>query len=343
MAVRKKILFVCGSMNQTTTMHKISLCLRDHDLWFTPCYTDGFLRVLERNRMIEWTVAGLGFQERAVEYCKMNELQVDVGGARNDYDLVITCSDLVVPKNIRYKRIVLVQEGMTDPENLAFYLVKYLGLPRYIASTSTFGMSDAYVRFCVASSGYRDLFIRKGARAEKMTVTGIPNFDNCKEFLQLPFEHRDYVLVATSDSRETFKLENRKKFIEHALRIADGRKVIFKLHPNENVERARREIDRWAPNALLYYNCDVNRMIAHCDTLVTRFSTVVYVGIALNKTVFSDFDINMLRDCCPEQNGGHSAERIATVCEEVLDRKDVLIPVSVSFQRPASWRKAVQA
>ena len=61
------------------------------------------------------------------------------------------------------------------------------------------------------------------------------------------------------------------------------------------------------------------------------------------QNVFSDFDINMLRDCCPEQNGGHSAERIATVCEEVLDRKDVLIPVSVSFKRPASWQKAVQA
>ena len=49
------------------------------------------------------------------------------------YDLVVTCSDLVVPKNIRHGRVVLVQEGMTDPENMAYYLVKYLGLPRYLA------------------------------------------------------------------------------------------------------------------------------------------------------------------------------------------------------------------
>ncbi|MDZ4746214.1 MAG: hypothetical protein SGJ05_09465 [bacterium] len=343
MAVRKKILFVCGSMNQTTTMHKISRYLADHDLWFTPCYTDGFLRVLERNRMIEWTVAGLGFQERAVEYCRKNELQVDVGGSLHDYDLVVTCSDLVVPKNIRYKRIVLVQEGMTDPENFAFYLVKYLGLPRYIASTSTFGMSDAYVRFCVASSGYRDVFVRKGARYDKMTVTGIPNFDNCKQFLDEPFEHDNYVLVATSDSRETFKIENRKKFIENALRIADGRKTIFKLHPNENIDRATKEIERWAPNALVYHSCDINRMIAHCDTLITRFSTVVYVGIALNKEVYSEFDIEMLRRCCPEQNGGRSAERIAEVCEEVLDRKNLVIPVSMSFPSRATSHKTVQA
>ena len=343
MPIRKKILFVCGSMNQTTTMHKISRFLPDHDLWFTPAYTDGFLRILERNRMIEWTVAGLGFQERAIEYCNMNDLQLDVHGVKHNYDLVITCGDMIVPKNIRYKRIVLVQEGMTDPENFAFYLVKYLGLPRFIASTSTFGMSDAYVRFCVASTGYRDLFVRKGTRVEKMTVTGIPNFDNCKEFLRLPFEHKNFVLVATSDSRETFKLENRKKFIQHALRIADGRTTIFKLHPNENMERAKRELDRWAPDSLVYNNCDINRMIAHCDTLVTRFSTVVYVGIALNKDVYSEFDLNMLRSCCPEQNGGRSAERIATVCEEVLDREDLIIPVSVSFARPATWRKEVQA
>ena len=31
-------------------------------------------------------------------------------------------------------------------------------------------------KFCVASEGYRDLFISKGVKPEKIYVTGIPNF-----------------------------------------------------------------------------------------------------------------------------------------------------------------------
>jgi hypothetical protein len=55
---------------------------------------------------------------------------------------------------------VLIQEGMTDRETFMFHLVKWFRLPRYLASTSTNGLSDAYRYFCVASTGYRDLFIR---------------------------------------------------------------------------------------------------------------------------------------------------------------------------------------
>jgi hypothetical protein len=48
-----------------------------------------------------------------------------------------------------------------------------------LAGTAATGLSDAYHAFCVASEGYRDFFIRKGARPEKIIITGIPNFDNC--------------------------------------------------------------------------------------------------------------------------------------------------------------------
>ncbi len=43
--------------------------------------------------------------------------------------------------------------------------------------------------------------------------------------------YHNFVLVATSDMRETYKYENRKKFIKKAYKIADGRQLIFKLHP----------------------------------------------------------------------------------------------------------------
>ncbi len=336
MRIRRRILFICGSMNQTTMMEMISRYLDHHDCWFTPHYTDGFIGILEKSKLIEWTVAGQGHQLRALKFLEQRGKQIDFRGSRHMYDLVVTCSDLVVPKNIRHGRVVLVQEGMTDPENMAFYLVKYLGLPRYLASTSTFGMSDAYMRMCVASEGYKQHFVQKGAKHSKLVVTGIPNFDNCIEYAEHPFEHSNFVLVATSDARETFKYENRRATIERAVSIANGRKLIFKLHPNEQADRAIAEISRWAPQAEVLTGRPIEPIIAHCDTLITKYSSCVYVGIALGKTVYSDFPIRTLRALCPIQNGGRSAERIAAVCEEVVDTLGVRVAVLQPQQNIAS-------
>ncbi|MDW8466396.1 MAG: hypothetical protein RML35_09550 [Chloroherpetonaceae bacterium] len=164
-----------------------------------------------------------------------------------------------------------------------------------------------------------DLFIRKGVKPEKIRVTGIPNFNNCKKFYQNNFPYKNFVLVCTSDSRETLKYENRRKFIENAVRIANGRQLIFKLHPNENHERATREIQKYAPGALVYTSGSAEEMIANCDVLITRFSSTVYVGLALGKEVYSEFDINELRRLMPIQNGGTSAQNIANVCRELLE------------------------
>ncbi len=210
---------------------------------------------------------------------------------------------------------------MTDPENFAYYLVKTFKLPRYIASTSTTGLSNAYDIFCVASEGYKELFIKKGVDPEKIIVTGIPNFDNCNDYLNNDFPHKNYVLVCTSDTRETFKYENRKKFIKRAVSIAQGRQLIFKLHPNEKYERAEKEIKKYAPEALVFSSGNTNHMIANCNTLITRFSTVVYVGLALGKEVYSEFNIDELTKLTPLQNGGKSAENIADICKILLESK----------------------
>jgi hypothetical protein len=201
---------------------------------------------------------------------------------------------------------------MTDPENLMFYLAKYLGFPRYLASTSTTGLSDAYKLFFVASEGYKKLFIKKGVNPNKIIVTGIPNFDNVDKLLQNDFPLKNYVLVATSDSRETFKYENRKKFIQESLKIAGGRQLIFKLHPNENIKRATKEINKYAPHALVYSEENIDHMIANCDVLITKYSSVVYIGIALGKEVYSYFNIDTLKELSPIQNNGSSAEIIAS-------------------------------
>jgi len=199
-----------------------------------------------------------------------------------------------------------------------YYLVKYLNFPRYAASTSTTGLSDLYDLFCVASEGYKDHFVKRGIKKEKLIVTGIPNFDNCEKFLKNDFPHKDFVLVATSDARETLKFENRKKFIREAIQIANGRQMIFKLHPNEKIERATREIKALAPDAIVLPTGNINEMIANAAVLVTQYSSCSYVGLTLNKEVHSYFDVEYLKKLVPLQNSGTSAKVIAEVGKSLL-------------------------
>ena len=234
---------------------------------------------------------------------------------------MVTCSDVYVQKNIRDNRIVLVQEGITDPETFAFRLVtRFRFLPLWLAGTAATGLSDAYRKFCVASEGYRDFFIRKGARAVKIVVTGIPNFDDCGRYRANNFPHHHYVLVCTSPLREVFRGEDREAFIRQAVAIAGGRQLIFKLHPNENARRATREISRYAPGATVFTTGSAEEMIANCDVLITRYSSTAFVGLALGKETHSDFDMDELRRLTPVQNGS-AALNIAKVCRQLLEEK----------------------
>jgi hypothetical protein len=314
----KKALFICGSLNQTSMMHKISMFMHDWECYFTPYYADGLLRFLSDRGLLDFTIMGGNFFRSTLSYLLKENLKIDYRGYTEDYTVVFTCSDLVIPKNIRKSKIVLVQEGMTDPKTLLFSLVKYLRFPRWLASTAATGLSHAYDLFFVASEGYRSLFIGNGVDPEKIRVTGIPNFDYCRQYIDNKFPHTNYVLVATSDSRETFKLHNRRKFIERALAIANGRPLIFKLHPNEKINRATREIARYAPGSLVFSDGSVNEMIANCDVLITEYSSCVYVGIALGKEVYSAFDPETLRRMTPIQNNGTSAEKIAQEVNQFL-------------------------
>lgn len=318
-AKKRNILFIGGSLNQTTMMHEISKHFENDDLYFSPYYGDGYIHLLRRAGILDFSILGGKFFETTMRYLEENNLKIDYRGLQRKYDLVFTCQDLIFPKNIKNSRVILVQEGMTDPENIMYYLVKYLGFPRYAASTSTTGLSDLYDRFCVASEGYKEHFIKKGIKKEKLVVTGIPNFDNCEQFLRNEFPHKNFVLVATSDARETLKLENRIKFIKEAIKIAGGRQLIFKLHPNEKVERATAEIKALAPDAIVYPTGNINEMIANADVLVTQYSSCSYVGLALGKEVHSYFNIEDLKKMLPLQNKGTSARSIAQVGKSLLE------------------------
>jgi hypothetical protein len=320
---RRRVLLICGSLNQTTMLHEIGSHLGQHDCFYTPYYCDGLLHWLGRHGWLDFTVLGGELRRLTDRYLDQHSLPRDVEGRGGRYDLIVTCSDLVVQKNVRGKPLVLVQEGMTDPEDLGYRLVRALKLPRWLASTAATGLSLAYSKFCVASVGYRDFFIAKGVPPDRLVVTGIPNLDDCRRFLENDFPHHGYVLVATSDTRETLKPDDRPRFLSRVREIAHGRPLIFKLHPNENVERSTREIRAAFPDAPVFATGNTNHMIANCDALITQYSTVVYVGLALGKECHSYFDIAELRRLMPLQNGGTSGRDIARVCEALLERGEL--------------------
>jgi hypothetical protein len=294
--------------------------LGDHDCRFTPFYVDGpVLSTVKRLGMLEHTIISGRPRALTLEYLQRHRLPLDDGGRHGGYDLVVMGTDVIVPDNVEGKPIILVQEGMTDPENYRYHLVRCFGFPRYMANTSVTGLSHAYQRFCVASTGFRQVFLKKGVQAHKMTVTGIPNFDNAASFFENDFPHRNYVLSATSCLRENLKYENRKHFIRRSLEIAQGRKLIFKLHPNEDQARARKEIANEAPEAIVYSDGNTNHMIANSDVLITRYSSVVLLAAAMGKEIHSDLDPGWLEEVKPIQNGGTSAQRIAAICKEYLN------------------------
>ena len=325
MPPRKKILFVIGSPNQTSQMHQIASELSDFDCYFTQIYSKHpIIQFAMRRGMLDSTILSGEFKRRGDEYLMRHGLRNDYaqGIYGHRYDLAVLCSDLLVPKELRKLKTVFVQEGMTDPVTSWGRLTHRLGLPGYFARNTAYnGCSNICDIYCAASPGYKEQFGRMGTDADKIVVTGIPNYDNAAKFLNNDFPYHGYVMVATSDIRECFNKDDRPAFIRECVKIAGGRQLIFKLHPNEIKERAIAEIREGAPAALIFPEGNTDHMIANCEELITQFSTVVYTGIALGKKVHSYFDVEKLKKLAPVQNGGESASRIADICRKYVEFK----------------------
>ena len=322
---RKKILFIIGSPNQTSQMHQIASHLPDYDCYFSQLYSKHpIVKAAVRTGMLDTTILAGGFRRKGDAYLEKHGLPNDYAQEvySNVYDLTVLCSDLLVTKELRRGKTIWVQEGMTDPVTPWAKWTRTLGLPAYWARNTAFnGCSNICDIYCAASPGYRDQFSRWGTDADRIFVTGIPNYDHAAALLNNDFPRKGYVMVATSDVRETFNKDDRPAFIQECVRIAAGRPLLFKLHPNEKKERAISEIKQWAPSADIYTEGNTEQMIANCEELITQYSTVVYIGIALGKKVHSYFDVDELRRLAPVQNGGASAAAIAGLCRRYIEFK----------------------
>jgi len=339
--MRRKILFITGSINQTSQMYQISRHLGGYDCWFSQLFPDTKLlkAVVKYTHLAEGTVLAEHFRTKSEAYLLQHGCQIDYCGDKNNYDLVVFCTDMVVPDKFRQTKTVWVQEGMIDKRTILTGIIKDLGLPPYFAGdTSLNGSTNVCDIYCAASEGYKNHFAKHGTDPAKLIVTGIPNYDNQRQYLDNDFPYDKYVMVATTDMRETYRFENRPAFIKKAVKIAEGRQMLFKLHPNEKVDRAEAEIRKYAPTGtLIYHSGNTNHMIANCSELITQYSTVVYTGIALGKKVYSYFDVEELKRLAPIQNGGASAKNIAQICSSYINfagRKEDFLP-GFTFQPEA--------
>ncbi|MCU0327410.1 MAG: hypothetical protein MUE53_00295 [Chitinophagales bacterium] len=327
--MKKKILFVTGSLNQTTQLHKIASYLEPrHEIFFTQVFQDGkFYEFLAESGFFDHTVFGKNssFSKISRQYIQDHNIRYDYRGESlgNSYDLAVLSTDIVFPSFLSKTKTAWIQEGMIDPQTFFSNLILKLKLPRYLTgSTSLNGSSNLADLYFSASQGFKSLFVKNGTEAHKILCTGIPNFDDLYALAQYDFEYQDYVLVATSDIRELGGNDDRVSFLLACKDIAGFDQIIFKLHPNENHDIVRREILEILPNALIYTSGSIDPMIYHCKTLITQFSTVALIGLVLQKKVYSYFDINELYACKPIQNEGMSAEIIAEILDIYLDMTD---------------------
>ena len=326
MSEKKNILCLGGSRNQTSQLHQIARHLEnDYNVYYSQIFGEGFFyKAAAEIGFFDNTVLGRdsSFTKASMEYILKHNLNYDYRGRSKGikYDLALLSTDMIVPKSFKNIKTAWIQEGMIDPITNFGKLVNRFGLPPYAtASTALNGTSNIADLYFAMSHGYKNYFATYGTDREKIMVTGIPNFDNINSLLETSYPEKGFVLVATSDIRELGGNDDRIYLIKEAIKIANGRKIIFKPHPNENIQRVISEIKSVIPEATIITEPIIDILIAHCDILITQYSSCVYQGMVLGKKVFSYFPIDELESKKPIQNNGKSAEIISGIVKDFLD------------------------
>src|SRR5271170_2265140 len=124
--MRKRILFITGSINQTSQMHQISKYLDEYDCWFSQLFPDTpFLNlVVKYTPLAKGTVLTGQFKDRSEMYLIQHDLQIDYGGNKHNYDLIVNCTDMIVAEKFRKTKTIWVQEGMIDRRTIRSRIVK---------------------------------------------------------------------------------------------------------------------------------------------------------------------------------------------------------------------------
>ena len=103
-----RALLIAGSLNQTTQLHAVAKHLRGFDVAFTPYYGTRLEETMRALGINEGTICGERRRGWTRDYLVAHGLPIDENGSRGGWDLVVTCSDLIVPDNVRSSPIVVV-------------------------------------------------------------------------------------------------------------------------------------------------------------------------------------------------------------------------------------------
>lgn len=322
----KRILLICSSIDETIRMHEIANQLSDCDCRFMPYPHQELSGWFTEHGLAHKLSTTRRMREVCLNYLNTNRLPIDTSDGACDYDVVVSTPELAILKAKRRGRLVLIQNAMLDhemvedgKENASDQFAHWIPiLSRWLTGVSSGATDDSYDKLCVASEGYRDLFVRNGVDPYRIVVTGIPKFDNYASFLHSDFSYRDYALVVTSEERDAFHFESHRHFVRDALRIARGWELVFLISASESHPRTIEEIQQLAPAARLFTEGEVGPMVANCGMLITQCPSVAFIGMALGKELHSHMNLAKVYGLLPLQNGGQSASNIAQVCRNLL-------------------------
>jgi len=317
--MKKNILFIGSTVDQIKVMHTISDHLNPvHNCFFTPFYLDNVVSKLGLSRQLENIVFGKNYREDIFDYIQNNDLKLDECGESNHYDLVVTFSTLIIPKNIRNSRIVLLQDLMNEPRNFMAYFTKWFKFSSYLNKPSSINLFERYDVVCVASPGYRKRFIRNGADPDKIALTGIPEFTTFPDTLPDDVLQRGVVHLVTLPLWGSLEKEYRKDLQMNLNWIADGRPIYFKLLPTDQPIIATRKIKNTLLNVRVFTGSRNHLKNIYERGLISKRTACLFTASVIGDKLHIFADAEVLRHLKPYQNSTASAEKIANVCKNLM-------------------------
>jgi len=142
--MRPRVLFVCGSLNQTTQLHQVARELERWDAAFTPYYADPPLDWARQAGLLEFTILGFKLRQRCLDYLATHRLTLDLHGRRGGYDLVHTH----LYRACLYGRVAAALAGV----------------PHVVATEHSLG--DTLIEGRPTSAWVRRLYLATGRRAD---------------------------------------------------------------------------------------------------------------------------------------------------------------------------------
>jgi hypothetical protein len=95
------------------------------------------------------------------------------------------------------------------------------------------------------------------------------------------------------------------------------------------MSRAIAEVEQWAPGARYITTGRGEELAANCATLITEWSTLAYVGLALDIPTYSYRDLERHKGMMPVQNAS-GAKNIAHECRKLLVERGAMPATAVT-------------